>query len=237
MFEVELHSHTLFSKCGLHTIIEMLNAGKEAGLKALAITDHGPAVQGHQASPFFHRLGNPVPGIHLLKGVECNVVEESGEVDIAKKFVPYSDVLLVGLHTNLPSTLDKKTATAHLINSLAKNPWLDIVSHPLNFDFEIDFHLLAKEARRMGRALEFNASKLQQGKVSVEDTRNFIRICKEEGCLTAVNTDAHVTHELGRTSEMEELLLLEDFPFDRIVNRTFESTMAWLDERRQHKIL
>ena len=43
MLEVDFHSHSLFSGCGLHTIIEMLTYAKTVGLKALAITDHGTA--------------------------------------------------------------------------------------------------------------------------------------------------------------------------------------------------
>ena len=46
MLEVDFHSHTFFSKCGLHSIIEMLTEAKNRGLAALAITDHGPVLLG-----------------------------------------------------------------------------------------------------------------------------------------------------------------------------------------------
>ncbi len=236
MFETDLHSHTIFSQCGLHTILEMLNAAKDAGLKALAITDHGPALNGRQNGPFFDRLNQPVPGIRLIRGIECNVVDESGTVDIKERYISLADVLLVGLHMNLPDTWSRETATNALISALEKQPWLDIVSHPLNFDFRVDFRELAGAAREMGRALEFNVSKILLGRVSIDENREFIRICKEEGCLVAVNTDSHAVGELGNTGAMEELMKLEEFPYDRVVNRTLESTLEWLEERRKFKI-
>ncbi len=236
MLETDLHSHTIYSQCGLHTILEMLNAAKDAGLKALAITDHGPALNGRQNGPFFDRLNQPVPGIQLLKGVECNVIDESGTVDLSERYISLSDVLLVGLHGNLPDNWNRETSTGALISALEKQPWLDIVTHPLNFDFQVDFRALAGAAREMGRALEFNVSKIHLGRVSIDENREFIRICKEEGCLVAVNTDSHAVGELGKTEAMEELMKLEDFPDDRVVNRTLESTLAWLEERRKFKI-
>ncbi|MEG0019988.1 MAG: PHP domain-containing protein, partial [Oscillospiraceae bacterium] len=38
----DLHSHTLFSGHAFNTATEMINRAREMGLKALAITDHGP---------------------------------------------------------------------------------------------------------------------------------------------------------------------------------------------------
>ena len=167
--------------------------------------------------------------------MECNVTDESGKTDMVEQFIPCSDVLLAGLHANLPEVLSRETATSHLINSMVKNPWIDIITHPLNFDFDVDLRILAREARRLGRALELNVSKLRQGKVSAEETRSFIRICREEGCLVSVGTDAHSVEELGITEAMEELMIMENFPMDRVVNRTFESTMEWIEERRKFK--
>ena len=236
MFEVELHSHTLYSKCGIHTALEMLNAAREAGLKGLALTDHGPALNGHMSSPFFERLKQPVPGIKLLKGVECNVTDRNGGTDMRIKYIKFCDVLLVGLHANMPNDMTAEEAADALIACLEKNPWLDIVSHPLNCDFPVDLRKLAKAAKRLGRVLEFNFSKLNLGRVSDEEMREYIGICRDEGCLTAVNTDAHAVGELGMTSRLQGLIDMEKFPRERIVNRTLESAMKWIEERRKYKL-
>jgi putative hydrolase len=53
MIPVDFHSHSLFSGCGVHTVLEMLTAAKAKGLKGLAITDHGKLVKGRANSVFF----------------------------------------------------------------------------------------------------------------------------------------------------------------------------------------
>ena len=63
MIEVDLHSHTHFSNCGLHSCLEMLEAARAKGMKGLAITDHGLSLGGRLNSIFFERLKDPVPGI------------------------------------------------------------------------------------------------------------------------------------------------------------------------------
>ena len=235
MNEVDLHSHSSFSNCGIHTIIEILEGAKRKGLKAQAITDHGPAKVAFVRSTFFNRLTQPVEGITLLKGMECNIMGMDGGIDLAPKFIRHCDVLLAGLHDNLDVNWDRDEATTALINTMKNNPWIDVITHPLNHDFEVDLRRVAQAAGETGTALEFNNSKIVYGSVSEEEQCDFIRICMEEGCLVAVNTDAHTLNELGDTEAMDRLLEKEGFPEERIVNRNYEILMEWLDGRRAAK--
>ena len=235
MYEVDLHSHSSFSCCGIHTIIEILNEAKRKGLKAQAITDHGPAKVDYIRSTFFTRLTQPVEGITLLKGMECNVLNLEGEIDLGPKYIRHCDVLLAGLHNNLEVDWSRDEATDALINTMKNNPWVDVITHPLNFDFDVDLKRLAGEACETGTALEFNNSKIKYASVSEDQQRDFIRICRDAGCSVVVNTDAHTLNELGDTKAMERLLAEEQFPEERIVNRRFDVLMDWLEGRRPLK--
>ena len=235
MKEVDLHCHSSFSRCGIHTIVEILEAAKRKGLKAQAITDHGPAKVDFIRSTFFNRLTQPVEGIVLLKGMECNIMDENGGIDLAPKFIRNCDVLLAGLHDNLNVDWNREETTRALINTMRNNPWVDVITHPLNNDFEVDLRTLAQAAAETGTALELNNSKIVFGAVSEKAQCEFIRICREESCLVAVNTDAHALNELGDTAPMERLLEKENFPEELIVNRSFDAVMAWLEERRVYK--
>ncbi len=236
MNEVDLHSHSSFSRCGIHTIIEILEESKRKGLKAQAITDHGPAKVDFIRSPFFTRLTQPVEGIILLKGMECNVMDMEGTIDLSSKFIRLCDVLLAGLHDNLRVDWSRAETTRALINTINNNPWLDVITHPLNHDFDVDLRRLAGVACETGIALEFNNSKIIYGSVSEEEQCDLIKICREEGCLVAVNTDAHTLNELGDTQAMNSLLEREGFPEERIVNRNYETLMEWLEKRRCFKL-
>lgn len=236
MHEVDLHSHSFFSRCGVHSVIEVLEAARKKGLKAQAITDHGPAKVDRISSTFFKRLIDPVPGIKLLKGMECNLTDKMGHLDMDEKIIPYCDVLLAGLHNNIQEVLTDQEATEALLGAMRLYPWLDIITHPLCAEYRIDLRAAARTAKETGKALEFNNSKIRLGFVTEKAQRDFIRICMEEDCLVAVNTDAHTVNELGDTRAMDALLKEEGFPEDRIVNRSYDVLMSWLEERRKFKL-
>ena len=235
MLQVDLHSHTLFSRCGLHTVLEMLNQARAVGLEALAITDHGLTLGGHLNGPFFDRLQDPVPGVRLLKGVECNVLNEEGDIDLPLQWIQHLDVVLVGLHPNLKGIRSQQHATDILLATLERNPHVDIVTHPNNPDFMADFEALARTALKYGIALELNNSKSRPGYCPDQVTRKLIEVCKGVGCAMAVSSDAHAITEVGDDSCVRHLLEDADFPEDLFVNRSLKSTMAFLEARQQRR--
>jgi len=66
--QVDLHVHSLFSACGLHTFLELLEHGRRIGLKAMAITDHGLAVGGRLTSVFLNGSSSPAGTLNFTKG-------------------------------------------------------------------------------------------------------------------------------------------------------------------------
>jgi putative hydrolase len=235
MLEVDFHSHTFFSKCGLHSIVEMLTEAKNRGLAALAITDHGPMLQGGTPSTFYDRLHDPVPGIRLLKGLECNIASDDGAIDFPLKFLKYADIILLGLHPHLQPNKPKDHNTSLLVRALEKNPFVDIVTHPEDVQYPVDFDILAKYARRHGVALECNNSKILNKRVAPALMVDLLDSCKRIGCRIAVNSDAHALQEVGRDDSVRPLLTQVGFPEELIVNRNAKSAFAFLDERREIK--
>jgi putative hydrolase len=236
MLEVDFHSHTFFSKCGLHSIIEMLTEAKNRGLAALAITDHGPVLQGGTPSTFYDRLNDPVPGIRLLKGLECNIVSDVGTIDFPQKFLKYADIILLGLHPHLPADKPKSHNTALLIRALEKNPFVDIVTHPEDVQYPVDFDKLALYAKERGIALECNNSKVLNKRVVPELMVELLDSCMRTGCRIAVNSDAHALMEIGRDDSVRPLLAQAGFPEELIVNRNAKSAFAFVEERRAVKL-
>lgn len=236
MLEVDFHSHTFFSKCGLHSIVEMLTVAKNRGLVALAITDHGVVQQGGTPTTFYDRLVNPVDGIRLLKGLECNIAAEDGTIDFPQKFLKYADIILLGLHPHLPAGKSKEHNTGLLIRALEKNPFVDIVTHPEDAQYPVDFNSLAAYARDHGVALECNNSKILNKRVSPDLMTELLDACKRAGCRIAVNSDAHALNEIGCDESVRPLLERVGFPETLIVNRNAESAFAFIEERRAVKM-
>lgn len=228
MLEVDLHCHTLFSKCGIHTHMELLTRAKELGLKALAITDHGPILKPTTPGPFWDRLKNPIPGIKLFKGMECNVLDSEGNIDLPEDKLKYMDIVLLGLHPNLPPCDDKYKNTNMLIKAMEKNPAVNVITHPNDRHYPVNFFRLAAAAIENDVVLELNNSKTLLQRVDDSVTRELISACKELGCHIIINSDAHAIEELGLDESVRPLLREVDFPEDLIVNSTADKAFNWI---------
>jgi putative hydrolase len=236
MLEVDFHCHTLFSGCGLHTIVEMLTRAKLHGLKGLAITDHGTAQDGRISSPFFDRLKDPVEGIRLLKGQESNVVNDKGDIDFPKRFLKYADVVLLGLHPNLDDLPRKKDYTDMLLAALEKNPYVDIITHLNDTTYPVDYDTVMAAAKKLGMAIEFNNSKTLYSKVPSKATELLIDACKRAGCRAVIDSDAHAIHEVGLDSAIRPLVESAGFPHELLINNTAQGAFAFVEERRAMKV-
>lgn len=213
----------------------MLTRAVSLGMKGLAITDHGPELGGRLCSPFFERLHDPVPGIRLLKGVEANLSGVEGAIDMPPHLVPWTDVVLLGLHENVPRGLGAARNTELVVTALRKNPCIDIISHPNDPSYPLDFPRLADEARGHGIALELNNSKTALKRCDDDTTRALIRACKEAGCPMVVSSDAHALGEIGCDDAVLPLLEREKFPAGLVVNADAARAFAFVDERRDRK--
>lgn len=232
MLIADLHVHSLFSACGLHTCLELIEHGRRIGIKAMAITDHGRAVGGHLTSVFFERFQSPYPDLKIYKGIEHNVLDEKGTVDVEWTIMPFVDLLLLGVHPNLKPGRSKEHYTDMVLAAMEKNPFVDIISHPNDPMYPVDYKIAAKKARERGMALELNNSKILYKRSTTEDALDLIHACGEAGCMMAVNSDTHALLELGRDDAVRPLLEKAKFPEELIVNRTLETTEKFIEGRR-----
>ncbi len=236
MLTVDLHSHSLFSVCGMFTYMELLTHAKNMGISVLAITDHGKAVGGKIPGTFWERMQSPIPEVTLLKGIECNVLDDFGAIDLDESKLKWIDIVLLGLHKNLPIKESESVNTNRLVKALEKNRAVDIITHPNDPNFPVDFRVIAQIAREKGVALELNNSKILYGRTTVKHTQTMLEIFAREGVLLAVNSDTHAIHELGRDSEVRPIIEAVGYPDDLIINRSKESAISFIENRRINKV-
>jgi putative hydrolase len=236
MIDVDLHAHSLFSGCGVHTVIELLTRAREQGMAGLAVTDHGLALGGRLNSTFFERLRNPVPGVRLLKGVEANLGAEQGGTDFPVDYLRYCDIALIGIHTNTPKGRPPREYTDLMLATLAAHPYLDVVTHPNSADYPHDYPRLAAGVRDLGRAIELNNSKVALDRVVPERTQALLQACIAEQCPVVVNSDAHTLNEIGCDDAIRPLMAAARFPDNLVLNRTAEDAFAFIERRRPLKL-
>ena len=101
----DLHTHTTYSH-GKGSIEDNVKAAVARGLKAVGISDHGP---GHVTYGVkrknipvmrdeIERLKPLYPQIEILLGIEANIINPSGRLDVTKEEQKELDYLLAGYH-------------------------------------------------------------------------------------------------------------------------------------------
>lgn len=84
----DLHTHTIASTHAYSTFSEMVRAAAERGLYALAVTDHARTMPGAPREWYFsclHELPLHYRGVMTIAGIEANVLDFEGNLDLEKK--------------------------------------------------------------------------------------------------------------------------------------------------------
>lgn len=105
-FSGDYHMHTTYSD-GRANLKQMVDSARSKGLKAIAITDHGPRNTGTGVKNLetfllikkeLDDLNDEYSDINLLCGCEANIVGLNGEIDVPPEIYQELDLLIVGLH-------------------------------------------------------------------------------------------------------------------------------------------
>lgn len=226
--EIDTHSHTLASGHAYNTIREMALAAAEKGLKALAITDHAPQMPGSSHLYYFQNL-KVVPrkmyGLELLLGSELNILNATGEVDLPEDLLAKLDLTIASMHMPCYEGAREKEAVTAAYLAAMENPYVDIIGHPDDGRFPVNFEALADQAKRTGTLLEVNNASLNPAgfrKNTRQNCLEMLRICKKQGVMVVLGSDSHVDTDIARYPYVEEVLRETDFPEELIANTSLE---------------
>ncbi|HWA99328.1 MAG TPA: DNA polymerase/3'-5' exonuclease PolX [Pirellulales bacterium] len=199
----DLHMHTDATD-GKATLEEMIAAAKERGLKYIAITDHSKRVSmagGLDADRLraqwqaIDRLNSRRPGITVLRGIECDILERGG-LDLADDVLAEADWVLASLHYGQKQPRDQ--ITRRLIEAI-RNPHVSAIAHPTGRiinrrkSYDVDLDAVMREARDYGKLLELNAN---PARLDLDDVN--CAAAKSFGIPIVISTDAHSVSELDK---------------------------------------
>ncbi len=236
MLNVDLHIHTTNSLCAHHTPLEVMRLCRDKGIGLIALTDHGPACNGTVRHTFFdvRRFPRAFEGMVVLKGMETNILDLKGTIDLPGKLGDKVDVILAGLHpTPFPSS-DLERNTQAVVAAIEGPMPVDIISHPDQHMYPIDPERLVQAAAEQGTAIELNNSGVVLGKADPNRTRRLVDLGAKVGCLFALNSDSHTWIELGEDQAMRRFLREMDAPPLNIINDwPIDKVMEHFEGRRQ----
>ncbi|MEX0701735.1 MAG: DNA polymerase/3'-5' exonuclease PolX [Planctomycetales bacterium] len=192
----DLHMHTTATD-GKATILEMAEAAKARGLKYIAITDHSKRVMmagGLNAEKLrahwreIEKARGKISGIEILKGVECDILEDA-TLDLPDDVLAEADWVIAVLHYGLRQPAAQ--INRRLLNAV-RCPYVDAIGHPTGRlllkreGAAVDFDLLYKAAADEGVLLEINAD---PHRLDLDDVH--AAAAKEHGIPIVIDTDAH----------------------------------------------
>ena len=227
MMLMDLHTHTMASGHGYSTLRENIEMAIERGLKVLGLSEHAPGIPGGPHMMFFWNykcIPRQYGDLRLLCGVEANICDLTGTLDMDDFTLSRMDYVIASMHT---PCLKSGTALENTMAAIGamKNPHVTIWGHPDDSRFPLEYDLLVKAAVEEKVVLEVNNSSLhplspRQG--ARENVRELLLKCKEYGCSIILGSDAHTCYAIGDFTEAESLLAEIDFPRELVVNDSLE---------------
>lgn len=233
--EVDTHTHTVISGHAWSTLTENCLAAKARGMKGLCLTEHGPAIEGGAPAYIPHSqrmLPQTIEGIRVYKGIEINVLDHQGNLDIPDEYLKFCEFAIASIHTHMFPKRAEKGKNTNVYLKILKNPYIDMIGHPDDPSVPCDFEALIAQAQKYGKLLELNNNSTTPHRPgSLPSLRAYILCCKAHRQRVCVSSDAHFHTMIGNVSPLMRLLEELDFPQDLIVNLTQNRFDNYLKER------
>ncbi len=226
----DLHTHTLFSDHAYNTVTEMINQAGKIGLKAIAITDHGPAMpdSGHEWHFFNSQIAKKVDDVLVMFGAEVNVMDISGTLDIPERLLKNLDWNIASVHRDIIPKLSYEDTTELWMN-IAKNPYIDMIGHCEQVEHFFDYEKVIPIFVKNNKVVEINANSMFVRPTGQENMVHLIEVCKKNKCKIAVNSDAHSIYTLARVKDTLKLVEDMEYPKELIVNAKYENLINELE--------
>ncbi len=234
--EVDSHTHTIASGHAYSSLAENVAAAAARGIKLLAITEHGPAMPGGPHIWFFKNM-RVIPrlmhGVGILRGIEANIVNDKGQLDIEDSLLPCLDIVLASLHEPIitPSTIQAHT---NAVISAITSGKIDILAHGGNPVFPIEVDEVAKAAKAYNVLIEINNSSFTTSRPGSEKYCTALaEAVGRHGGLLTFGSDAHIACNVGGFAECTTFVTKIGFPAARILSCNREHFLRFLFEKQR----
>lgn len=238
----DLHTHTVYSH-GKGKIEDNWLAAKRAGLETLGIADHGPGHIGFGISltaipemrakaEEMNARAESEGGPRVLLGIEANIINPDGQLDISPEVQEKLDFVIAGYHFGIFGSAPFKACRMHLSGFLfERTGWstqrqrsyntslvekalyvnkIKVLSHPgAKADFDIP--AIARACQACGTLMEIND---RHGCLTVEG----IRQAAEYDVGFIIGSDAHVPSDVGKFESALARAERAGLDLSRIVN-------------------
>ncbi len=232
MLKADLHTHSIASGHALNTVYEMVREAKEKGMGLIGIVEHGPAMEGapHEGYFWVSDQLDKLYEVKVLLGIEANILNEKGEIDLSRDLLTKQRIVMAGLHAKTPYKTNNLESNTLALIAAMQNPSVQIISHPYRTDFPVDIERVFQEAYKTQTLLELNNQVfIQQASHEgfLETYKRLVELSIKYGHPIIIGSDAHVAKKIGEDSGIvavkDEIGLLDDI----IINSRPEDLLKW----------
>lgn len=242
-YELDTHTHTIASGHAYNSMCEMIQAAAKKGLKIIGITDHAPAMPGSTHRYYFTNMISidneelsHMYGIEVLWGIEANIMDKDGKLDMENAILGKLDVVIASMHLPCypPGTKEENTNAAI---EVLKNPTVDILGHPEDGRYPLDYEAVVRTAKEYGKLIELNNSSLKPKayrKNGRENSLELLRLCKQYNQPIVINSDAHLMVDIGNRKYVEPLLIETNFPEELVINTSADAFRKMIQKGKRN---
>lgn len=230
----EYHTHTFYSD-GKSTMEDNVIAARNCGIKTIGISDHGYRHMGFGVSYRDYpkmkdevlKLRDKYPDMEILLGVEANILDDTGLIDVDDYILRYVDYVMAGYHFGSSITKPRGLRnhvcnfikplkrfevdynTRALINAMKQND-LFILTHPGDKG-DIDTKEVAKVAMETGTILEINTHHANLSAAQLS-------LIKDWDLKFSVGADAHRSEHIGNLEVALKNIREAGLSLDKVIN-------------------
>ncbi len=168
----------------------------------------------------------------LLKGAEANILDLEGSIDMPEDILERLDYVIASLHPPCvnPGTKEENTDA---ILKIMKNPYVQIIGHPDDSRYPLDYDTLVQASKQYNVALEINNASLRpdgyrQG--VYENNTTILKLCKKYGVKVIFGSDSHISYDVADFSNCIQIAEEVNFPKELIINYSKDAVNDLLGE-------
>ncbi|MGL4362692.1 MAG: phosphatase [Cellulosilyticaceae bacterium] len=230
----DMHIHTLASGHAYSTIDEIIRAAQMKNLELIGITDHSSGMPGSPHDYYFYNIRiipRMIQGIKVLRGIEANIINYDGTIDVDEKTMECVDYVIASYHPPCIEFSDEKICTSGYINVM-ENPKVKIIGHPGDSRYPVNNKEIVLAAKRTGTLLEVNNASLLTTSFRPgvrENLVEMLKYCKQYDVQVIANTDAHISYQVGDFELTNKLFEETQFPEELVISTRPKELLEFID--------
>jgi putative hydrolase len=160
-------------------------------------------------------------------------MDAEGHVDLSERLLKNMDVVIASIHTPCMAPGTREENTRAYLNAI-KNPYINIIGHPDDGRYEVDYKALVEGAKEYGKVLELNNHSLEPDcfrKNARENDLCMLEYCKEYRVPVIMGSDAHFDTHIAAFDCAISVLEEADFPEELVLNRSIEAIRGHINKK------